>query len=276
MLSLVPQVPLILNYHNGAVLSGNITVNILWYGNFSPNQRSIIITFFSSLSKPTAAPSVSSWWSTTAAYKGGIKRILLGEQIFDTKYSLGKSLKDKDLETLAAKACTNKVNEVNFVLTASDVAVEDFCMNRCGSHGKITSRKPDTAYAWVGNSVRQCLGQCAWPFYIPTFGPRMPPLVAPNGDVGVDGMVISIATVLAGAVTNPFDGGYYQGPSTAPLEAVSTCTGMFGKGAFPGYPGVVLVDKKSGASYNAKGLNGRAYMLPAMWDPKTKSCKTLV
>lgn len=89
-------------------------------------------------------------------------------------------------------------------------------------------------------------------------------------------MVINLATVLAGAVTNPFQNGYFQGPVTAPLEAVSACTGVFGSGAYPGYAGNVLVDKMSGGSYNAHGVNGRKYLLPAMWDPQTSACSTLV
>lgn len=80
-------------------------------------------------------------------------------------------------------------------------------------------------------------------------------------------MVINLAAVLAGTVTNPFSNGYFQG------SAVSACTGVFGSGA---YPGSVLVDKSTGASYNAKGVNGRKYLLPAMWDPKTSQCTTIV
>ena len=154
-------------------------------------------------------------------------------------------------------------------------------MSRCGSHGFTTAQtkqnpRPRIAYAWVGNSETQCPGQCAWPFHQPIYGPQSPPLVAPNGDVGVDGMIINLATVLAGAVTNPFNQGYFQGPSSAPLEAVSACTGIFGSGSYPGYAGQVLVDKTTGASYNAHGLNGRKYLIPAMWDPKTSTCSTLV
>lgn len=89
-------------------------------------------------------------------------------------------------------------------------------------------------------------------------------------------MVINLATVLAGAVTNPFNNGYFQGPAGAPLEAVSACTGMFGSGSYPGYPGEVLVDKSTGASYNAHGVNGRKYLVPAMWDPLKSACSTLV
>ena len=268
---LVKQPPLILKYHNGDLLKGNITVNLIWYGYFTPIQRSIIVDFIQSLNYLKAPqPSAAAWWLTTAKYKGGAAALVVGKQILDEKYSLGKYLKNPHIRALGNKP--GQVNSVNVVLTAKDVAVEGFCM-RCGAHGSTRTR---FAYAWVGNSEAQCPGQCAWPFHQPIYGPQTPPLVAPNGDVGVDGMIINLATVLAGAVTNPFNNGYFQGPASAPLEAVSACTGVFGSGAYPGYPGRVLVDKITGASYNAHGVNGRKYLLPAMWDPQTSSCSTLV
>ncbi|XP_009631998.1 protein EXORDIUM-like 2 [Nicotiana tomentosiformis] len=279
ILALVEQPPLVLKYHNGALLKGHVTINLIWYGKFSSNQRAIIIDFIQSLSpnhtRRQPHHSAGSWWRTTEEYKGGPSVISLGKQIFDQKYSQGKLLKDPQLESLASKATQS--NSIAVVLTAADVAVEDFCLNRCGMHEWTRGKKGSKyAYAWVGNSASQCPGQCAWPFYKPIVGPQTPPLVAPNGDVGVDGMVINLATVLAGTVTNPFDGGYYQGPANAPLEAVSACTGIFGSGAFPGFPGNTLVDKTTGSSYNADGVNGRKYLLPAMWNPKTSTCKTLV
>ncbi|KAA8545621.1 hypothetical protein F0562_020405 [Nyssa sinensis] len=246
--ALVPQQPLILKYHNGALLKGNIAVNLIWYGKFTPIQRSIIVDFLQSLTSPRAPlPSAASWWRTTEKYKGGSSTLVIGKQILDENYSLGKYLKNSHLIALASKA--SHVNSVNVVLTAKDVGVEGFCM-RCGTHGS-TRGKIRFAYAWVGNSETQCPGQCAWPFHQPIYGPQTPPLVAPNGDVGVDGMIINIATVLAAAITNPFNNGYFQGPAAAPLEAVSACTGVFGSGAYPGYAGRVLVDKTTGASYNA-------------------------
>ncbi|KAI4389804.1 hypothetical protein MLD38_001987 [Melastoma candidum] len=277
-LSLVQPQPLVLNYHKGPLLNGNITVNVLWYGTFSPGQRSILSDFFLSLGASSApSPSVSSWWRTIGSYRGGPRDIVLGRQVFDSKYGLGKSLTSRQVRRLARRLGTGG-NAVNFMLTAADVSVEDFCMSSCGSHEYARAGRKGArfVYAWVGNPVSQCPGQCAWPFHKPVYGPQGPPLVAPNGDVGVDGMVINIATVLAGAVTNPFDSGYYQGSAEAPLEAVSACTGIFGKGAFPGYPGVVLMDKTTGASYNANGVSGRRFLLPAMWDPTTFACKTLV
>lgn len=207
----------------------------------------------------------------------------LGKQVSDPKYSLGKSLTETNLAKLASKGASP--NAVNIVLTANDVAVTGFCSGRCGTHrsavaksvtaqGKVNKNK--FVYIWVGNSETQCPGQCAWPFHQPIFGPQDAPLVAPNNDVGLDGMVINLASLLAGTVTNPFGKGYYQGDAGAPLEAASACPGIYGKGAYPGYPGDLLVDSTTGASYNAHGANGRKYLVPAMYDPSTSTCSTLV
>ncbi|KAL0546664.1 hypothetical protein IC582_016576 [Cucumis melo] len=240
--ALLQQQPLTLEYHKGSLLKGNITINFIWYGQFTSSQRSLILDFIQSLTYSRAPPpSASLWWKTTENYKGGTSNLVVGKQILHESYTLGKNLNNLHLRALAMK-----VNQAR------------------------------TAYVWVGNSESQCPGYCAWPFHQPIYGPQTPPLIAPNGDVGVDGMIINLATVLAGTVTNPFNDGYYQGPPTAPLEAVSACTGLFGSGAYPGYPGKVLVDKVTGASFNAYGVNGRKFLLPAMWDPKSSACKTLV
>ncbi|KAK8572390.1 hypothetical protein V6N12_028445 [Hibiscus sabdariffa] len=150
-------------------------------------------------------------------------------------------------------------------------------MNRCGTHGHVTGKMFfKFAYIWVGNSQTQCPGQCAWPFHQPIYGPRSPPLVAPNNNVGLDGMVINLASLVPGTVTNPCGNGYFQGSAEAPLEASWACPGIYGKGAYPGYAGNILVDPSTGASYNAHGDHGRKYLLPALYDPATSSCSTLV
>ncbi|KAG7037601.1 Protein EXORDIUM, partial [Cucurbita argyrosperma subsp. argyrosperma] len=278
-------------YHGGRLLSGNITINLIWYGNFSPSQEAIVGDFIASLSASKSAisrqPSVSTWWTAINKYynlarsfkKSSRFLISLGSQIHDRKYSLGKSLTKRHVLALALKG--RRKYAINVVLTAADVAVDGFCFNKCGSHGvsagaPIQGKRYKFGYIWVGNSATQCPGQCAWPFHRPVYGPQNPPLVSPNKDVGMDGVIINLAGLLAGTATNPFGDGFYQGPKEAPLEAASACTGIFGKGAFPGYPGEVLVDSGSGGSYNAVGGNGRKFLLPALVDPITSVCSTLV
>ncbi|XP_052202996.1 protein PHOSPHATE-INDUCED 1-like [Diospyros lotus] len=278
-----PQPPPFM-YHNGPLLAGKVSVNLLWYGTFTPSQRAIISDFVASLSSGKEQPSVAAWWKTTQNYyrviasrklSSSSPALSIGSHILDYGYSLGKSLTTQKIEQLAAKGSPK--NTINVVLTSSDVTVDGFCLSRCGTHGSARNRKNRRfAFIWVGNSDTQCPGQCAWPFHQPIYGPQGPPLVAPNNDVGADGMVINLAGLLAETATNPFGNGYYQGSAEAPLEAASACAGIFGKGAYPGYPGELLVDRATGASYNAHGVNGRKFLVPALFDPATSSCSTLV
>jgi hypothetical protein len=97
-------------------------------------------------------------------------------------------------------------------------------------------------------------------------------LRAPNGDVGIDGMLINLAALLAGAVTNPYGHGYFQGDPGAPVEVAAACPGVYGRGAYPGYPGAVRLDTATGAGFNVVGRNGRKYLVPALVDPDTNSC----
>lgn len=73
-----------------------------------------------------------------------------------------------------------------------------------------------------------------------------------------------------------YKNGYYQGPKEAPLDAASGCPGVYGKGSYPGYAGDLLIDSATGASYNAHGVNGRKYLLPALFDPSTSTGASLV
>ncbi|PKU83784.1 protein EXORDIUM-like [Dendrobium catenatum] len=278
----VEKQPLTITYHKGALLYGPISVNLIWYGKFTVSQRAIVSDFVASLyagDYQNQKPSVSSWWTMAEKYYAQSKkappRLTLGDQILDEDCSLGKSLKNSDIAALATKGKPQQA--INVVLTADDVTVEGFCMSRCATHGSSPrSKKGRFAYIWVGNSAVQCPGQCAWPFHQPVYGPQAPPLVAPNGDVGVDGIVMNLASMIAGTVTNPFGGGFFMGPATAPLEAATACPGVYGKGAYPGYAGDLLVDPTTGASYNANGADGRKYLLPAIFDPSTASCSSLV
>jgi hypothetical protein len=89
MFSLVKQQPVIHKYHNGPLLKGNVTVNLLRYGKFSPIQRSILVWnsyFLLTPAKPhTGHHSVKSWWSVTGQYKGGPCHLVLGKQFLKLK-----------------------------------------------------------------------------------------------------------------------------------------------------------------------------------------------
>ncbi|KAJ3695826.1 hypothetical protein LUZ60_001203 [Juncus effusus] len=273
----IPDEPA-LTYHNGGVLQGHIPITIVWYGRFDWSQKSILIDFILSLTLNPwePSPSVSQWWSKIDQfYLSNVgndhhSQVTLGDQT-DNWYSSGTYLTMSQVSELAANAKTPK-GGITLVFTAEDVTVEGFCMVHCATHGLDDT---GSAFIWVGNSNSQCPGQCAWPFHQPEYGPQSPPLTAPNGDVGVEGMAINLASMIAGATTNPNGNGYYQGPQEEPMEACTACPGVYGAGAYPSYPGQLLTDPDTGASYNANGANGRKYLLPAVMDPTMAYCSTL-
>ncbi|XP_077213266.1 protein EXORDIUM-like 2 [Tasmannia lanceolata] len=289
--SLVPSTTQLL-YHKGPLLTGPRSINIylIWYGAFSPSHKTTISDFFASFNPLTDStirgkPTVLTWWKTTQAYKDMTRKpisgtVKLAGQVYDAVFSLGKSLKRTQMATLvknniAKRAFPIDPNGVYFVLTASDVTVERFCMDSCGFHDTISvSPRQRVALAHVGDPGTQCPSLCAWPYAVPVYGPPGPALIAPNS-VGIDGMVMNIATILAGTATNPFKNGYFQGDALAPLEAVTACAGIFGADAYPGYPGKLMIDQKSKASYNVYSVNNRLFLLPAMWDPLSRICKVV-
>lgn len=123
--------------------------------------------------------------------------MVLANQITDENCSIGKSVKRSQISELARRVNSGS-DVLTLVLTVEDVGVEGFYWS-CGFHGSDAQKK--SVFVWVGNLMTQCPGRCAWPFHQPIYGPQTPPLVAPNADVGIDGMVLNIVGLLARAVT---------------------------------------------------------------------------
>lgn len=270
-----------LTYHGGALLTGSISVNFIWYGNFTASQKIVLTDFVESLSAGSVKtePSVATWWKTLKKYYNNtdisFPTLTLGKQISDSSYSHGDALNVSDILPIASGG--PQQNAINVVVTSVNVGMEGFCISRCGLHGSGpgSSTKRFT-YIWLGNSSTQCPGQCAWPFSQIDDGPSTEPLIPPNGEAGTDGMVVNLASLLAGVCSNPFGDGYFQGEPETPLEAATACPGIYGKRAFPGYAGDLLIDPASNASYNAYGVNERRFLVPAMFDLSTSGCATTV
>lgn len=254
--SLYNPPPPAMAYHDGAVLDGVVPVSVLYYGAFSSHQKAVLADFLISLfprarrhqhafGAPVAEepPSVTRWWETVDRYmqRAGRERthVLLTSQVSDEGCSLGKRLSRAQVEQLAARLRVAP-GGVAVVLTAADIAVDGFYASACGLHG---SAAPGGAvHVWVGDAAVQCPGRCAWPFHsvdgyaypdAASAGPRHhgrdETLRTPNGDVGVDGMVINLAALLAGEVTNPYGRGYFQGDAGAPVEVGGACPGVYGR-----------------------------------------------
>ncbi|KAM0887772.1 hypothetical protein ACQ4PT_028771 [Festuca glaucescens] len=199
--ALVQEQPITMEYqHKGALLSGCIAVNLVWYGNFSAPQRAVLSDFVSSLASASASPSpqpqpepsVATFFKTARKYyatsKARFSTLAMGGHVLDQSCSLSRRLREKDLVRLAARHQHGAHRR--------DVAVNGAPASQ---RGRTTSSK---------------------------YEPQTAPLAPANGDVGVDGMVVSLSSMIIGNVTNPFGNGFFQGPAEVPLEAAMGWTAV--------------------------------------------------
>lgn len=276
-----------LRYHMGPVLTANITVHPIWYGSWLPTQKRIIRSFLASISAASSpTPSVAGWWSTVRLYTDqtgdNITRTLtLGQEKNDRFYSHGRTLTRLSIQSVIKSAVSastrplpvNPRGGLYLLLTAADVAVQDFCGQVCGFHyftfpSIVGYTLP---YAWVGNSATQCPGVCAYPFAVPAYIPGLRPAKPPNGDVGVDGMVTVVAHELAELATNPLVNAWYAGEDPCfPQEIADLCEGIYGTGGGGSYMGQ-LQRARDGSTYNVNGL-GRRFLVQWVWHPVLNYC----
>lgn len=286
-----------LEYHMGPVLASPINLYIIWYGHWNPNHQDIIRDFILSLSppsspsRPSPRPSVTDWWQTVELYtdQTGLNitgTVRLSDEFHDSSYSQGNYLSRLAIQHVIKNSLTsqnprplplNPYTGLYLVLTSSDVQVQDFCRAVCGFHyftfpAVVGATVP---YAWVGHSGKQCPGICAYPFAQPEGSEAPSPsriMGAPNGDVGVDGMVSVIAHELAETSSNPLVNAWYAGDDpTAPTEIADLCVGLYGSGGGGGYVGNVYKDYW-GNGYNLNGVKGRKFLVQWVWNPVQRRC----
>uniref|UniRef100_A0A0C9S5P2 TSA: Wollemia nobilis Ref_Wollemi_Transcript_12577_1809 transcribed RNA sequence n=1 Tax=Wollemia nobilis TaxID=56998 RepID=A0A0C9S5P2_9CONI len=274
-----------MRYHNGPVLTSNITVHTIWYGNWNPIDKRIIRDFLLSISSSGKSPSVGGWWKTVQLYTdqtgSNISRnVVLGSQIND-RYSHGKALTRLSIQEVIKSAVTARHNALPIdpknglylLLTSSDVAVQDFCRAVCGFHyftfpSIVGYTLP---YAWIGHSGTQCPDVCAYPFSVPSYMTGMKPFKSPNNNVGVDGMISVIGHEIAELASNPLVNAWYAGQDpSAPTEIADLCEGIYGSGGGGSYTGQVLQDR-TGSHYNLNGLR-RKYLVQWIWSPVLSAC----
>ncbi|KAF8052207.1 hypothetical protein N665_1588s0019 [Sinapis alba] len=212
----------------------------------------------------------------------------------DEKMMFGKDLTIDNGEKLVETAVGNMSKVVPVVLLASQVRAHNvgFCNGTCQEYGltinsNIKGQKKKQAYIMVSDPEVQCPGECAWPFHMANKGPHGMTYQPPSGEIGADALVIQLATGLADVATNPAiteslfkseppynTNGNHHSSSLYIVDPATKCIRVFGSGAFPGFTGKIRVDPLTGGAFNSHGINHLKFLIPSIWDPKTKSCYT--
>jgi hypothetical protein len=229
-------------YHGGPVLLGTVHVYYIWYGDWTGNTATTILT---DLAQTIGG---SPYYNINTTYKNGAGVAITNSVAYVSSttvgYTQGTSLTDSQIRSVVSAAITSAslpldANGVYFVLTSADVtASSGFCTQYCGWHTHATISGTDIKYAFVGNPDR-CPASCA----AQTTGP--------NGNAGADGMASIIGHELEETHSDPDLNAWYDRRGS---ENADKCAWTFGTT----YP------TGNGALANMK-LGARDFLIQRNW-----------
>ncbi len=207
-----------ISYHGGPVIGGTTNVYYIWYGNWSGNTATTI------LSDLAVGISGSPYYKINTTYSAGGKIIsdvvnLKGQTI--DNYSKGATLSDSGVAQVVSNAITSgklpkDANGVYFVLASKDVKESSgFCTQYCGWHSAGSLTGTVIKYSFVGNP-EQCPTACS------AQGADKP---SPNNNLGADAMASIIVHELEEAVTDPNLNAWYDSKGA---ENADKCAWTFG------------------------------------------------
>ena len=230
-----------ISYHGGPVMTNPVTIYYIWYGNWSGNSATSILTDFAN------NIGTSPYFNINTTYKDGsgksvqnIPFALSQSPVSNSYYPYGASLSDANIQSIVSdfirlNSLTNS-QAVYFVLTSADVNESSgFCTKYCGWHTHGTIAGMDIKYSFVGNPDR-CPSACEWQT-----------TKSPNNNPGADGMASIIAHELEEAVTDPDLNAWYD---TRGYENADKCAWTFGSTYIVGNGSLANMALPSGSTNN--------------------------
>ena len=230
-----------ISYHGGPLMLGTTNAYYIWYGNWSGNSATTILTDLASNIGGSPYFNIN-----TTYYDGSTTQVSNSVHYAGSttdNYSQTAALSDAGVQAVVSSAITSgKLPEdthgVYFVLTSADVnETSGFCTQYCGWHTHGTISGSDIKYAFIGNPDR-CPSACE----AQTTGP--------NGNADADGMASIIAHELEEAVTDPDLNAWYDRRGQ---ENADKCAWTFG-----------TTYTANGAQANMK-LGTRDYLIQRNW-----------
>ena len=228
-------------YHGGPLILGGTNVYYIWYGNWSGNSATTILTDLAGNIGPSPYFNIN-----TTYYDGSsthVANLVTYAGSTTDGYSHGTALSDAQIQAVVSSAITthklpSDTSGVYFVLTSADVtATSGFCTQYCGWHTHGTIAGADIKYSFIGNPDR-CPSACE------------AQATGPNGNAGADGMASIISHELEEATTDPDLNAWYDRRGQ---ENADKCAWTFG-----------TTYTANGAQANMK-LGTRDYLIQRNW-----------
>jgi hypothetical protein len=176
----------LINYNGGPVFETAPTVYIVWYGNWTKKDMSVIDYYFAHLGGTTQMKINTTYSDSSNKFIPNAVNHSAKNDYHDN-YSLGKALSgDGQIQAIIANAIKGghlpaDSNGIYFALTYKDVTDPGFCSQFCGYHSpsnSIVSGKT-IKYSMVGDPD-QCPSGCETSHILGDSG-------SPNNDPGADG-----------------------------------------------------------------------------------------
>lgn len=237
-----------ISYHGGPVMTGTVNIHYIWYGNWSGNTATTILTDLAN------SLGGSPYEQINATYYNGSGTHVSGNISYagstNDNYSHGTSLSDAAIEQVVAATNPTDTNALYMVLTSSDVtASSGFCTQYCGWHTDATINGRDIKYAFIGNPDR-CPTSCE------------EQQTSPNGNAGADGMASIIAHESEEAISDPDLNAWYDRQGA---ENADKCAWTFGNES----------TASNGSKYNLT-MGGRNWLIQRNWNASTQGCQRVL
>jgi hypothetical protein len=226
-----------ISYHGGPVMTGTVNVHYIWYGNWSGNSATTILT---NLAQSLGG---SPYEGVNTTYYNGSNVHVSGAIAYagstNDSYSHGTSLTDAAIEAVVAATNPTDTNGIYLVLTSADVnASSGFCTQYCGWHTNASIGGRDIKYGFIGNPDR-CPSSCE------------EQTTSPNGNAGADGMASIIAHETEEAISDPDLNAWYDKQGA---ENADKCAWTFGTES----------TASNGSKYNVT-LGGTNFLIQQNW-----------
>ena len=233
-------------YHGGPVMHGTSAVYLIWYGNWTGNTATAILTdLVSNLGSSSYFRAVTKYPDASGSAPSG--GLIYAGAISDG-YSHGPSLTKADVATIVRTSVESgqlpfDLAAVYAVLISADVTVGGAFSGYCAYHDSTPLSGYPIEYVLVGNPQRA-----------PTScGPPIQQFIGPNDNLGADGMASLLAAVLANTVTDPTLTSWYDRNG---LEMADKCAWTYG----------TTYVSANGTLANVR-LGQRDYLLQQLWVP---------
>ena len=189
-----------IHFHGGSVMTGNVNIYVIWYGDWTPTsrRRTVVTQFLQHLASP--------YWNINRTFPSATGKVVtsspvLAGQTVDRGSVGTQQVTDAQIQTVvehavSAKALPRDSHGIYLVITSASVSKVGFLTEYCGWHSYAHINRSILKYAFIGDPTGPRIGGCT------------PQTTSPNGDAGADSMVSTIAHELAETVTDPTFNGW--------------------------------------------------------------------